>query len=161
VSWLITVISIVLREERLLLWLFSFWNCCIKFIKQVQLLKVFPLRYWGTMLSCVIAAIQSGIAGVCIDSSKAAWRLEWNLQLLTIIYSVIYSLQYLKSMKHMNEWRWSLVLKCDEHSEVIVYLFREHWPLLLHSAYYHGLLQSKDLLILQCSIPSLLFLWPF
>ncbi|XP_027938467.1 WAT1-related protein At1g44800-like [Vigna unguiculata] len=57
------------------------------FLVQVQLLKVFPLRYWGTMLSCVIAAIQSGIAGVCIDSSKAAWRLEWNLQLLTIIYS--------------------------------------------------------------------------
>ncbi|WVY90659.1 hypothetical protein V8G54_036173 [Vigna mungo] len=47
----------------------------------VQLLKVFPLRYWGTMLSCVIAAIQAGILGVCIDSSKAAWRLEWNVEL--------------------------------------------------------------------------------
>ncbi|BAT81580.1 hypothetical protein LR48_Vigan07g182600 [Vigna angularis] len=57
------------------------------FLLQVQLLKVFPLRYWATMLSCVIAAIQAGIVGVCIDSSKAAWRLEWNLQLVTIIYS--------------------------------------------------------------------------
>ncbi|XP_022637811.1 WAT1-related protein At5g64700 isoform X2 [Vigna radiata var. radiata] len=57
------------------------------FLLQVQLLKVFPLRYWGTMLSCVIAAIQAAIVGVCIDSSKAAWRLEWNLQLVTIIYS--------------------------------------------------------------------------
>ncbi|TKY56413.1 WAT1-related protein [Spatholobus suberectus] len=57
------------------------------FIVQVKLLKVFPLKYWGTMLACVVAAIQSAIIGVFIDSSKAAWRLEWNLQLITIVYS--------------------------------------------------------------------------
>ncbi|KAK7301013.1 hypothetical protein RJT34_11868 [Clitoria ternatea] len=57
------------------------------FIVQVQLQKVFPLRYFGTMLACVIAAIQSAIIGVIVDSSKAAWRLEWNLQLITILYS--------------------------------------------------------------------------
>ncbi|KAH1214312.1 WAT1-related protein [Glycine max] len=57
------------------------------FLVQVQLLKVFPLRYTGTMLACVLAAIQGGIIGVCIDSSKAAWKLEWNLQLVTIVYS--------------------------------------------------------------------------
>lgn len=56
------------------------------FIVQVRLLKVFP-RYWGTMLACVMAAIQSSIIGVCIDSSKASWRLQWNLQLITIVYS--------------------------------------------------------------------------
>ncbi|KAH1061581.1 hypothetical protein GYH30_004856 [Glycine max] len=57
------------------------------FIVQVQLLKVFPLRYTGTMLACILAAIQGGIVGICIDSRKAAWRLEWNLQLVTILYS--------------------------------------------------------------------------
>ncbi|KHN46200.1 Auxin-induced protein 5NG4 [Glycine soja] len=57
------------------------------FIVQVQLLKVFPLRYTGTMLACILAAIQGGIIGICIDSRKAAWRLEWNLQLVTILYS--------------------------------------------------------------------------
>ncbi|KAL5129121.1 WAT1-related protein [Glycine soja] len=51
----------------------------------VQLLKVFPLRYTGTMLACILAAIQGEIIGVCINSSKAAWRLEWNL--VTIMYS--------------------------------------------------------------------------
>jgi len=54
----------------------------------VKLLKVFPLKYWGTMVSCILAAIQAAAVGVCLDSSKAAWRLEWNLQLITIVYSV-------------------------------------------------------------------------
>jgi len=56
--------------------------------KQVKLVKVFPLRYWGTMLSCVMAAIQSTVIGACVNRSKEAWRLEWNLQLITILYSV-------------------------------------------------------------------------
>lgn len=51
-------------------------------------MKVFPLRYWGTMLSCVMAAIQSAVIGACVNQSKEAWRLDWNLQLITILYSV-------------------------------------------------------------------------
>ncbi|PNX83412.1 auxin-induced protein 5ng4-like [Trifolium pratense] len=39
------------------------------------------------MISCIMAAIQSSIIGVCIDSRKEVWRLEWNLQLITILYS--------------------------------------------------------------------------
>ncbi|WJX58138.1 hypothetical protein P8452_43623 [Trifolium repens] len=57
------------------------------FILQAKLMILFPLRYWGTALSCVMAALQAAIIGVCIDSSKEAWKLEWNLQLITIIYS--------------------------------------------------------------------------
>ena len=60
---------------------------CFEF-KQVKMVKVLPLRYWGTMLSCIMAAIQSVVIGLCIDSSKVAWRLGWNLQLITILYSV-------------------------------------------------------------------------
>ncbi|XP_027368427.1 WAT1-related protein At5g64700-like [Abrus precatorius] len=61
---------------------YSLW-----FIAQVKLLKVFPLRCWGIMMTCIFAAIQGAIIGVCIDTSKAAWRIEWNLQLATIVYS--------------------------------------------------------------------------
>ncbi|CAL0315595.1 unnamed protein product [Lupinus luteus] len=57
------------------------------FILQVKLLKVFPFRYWGTMIACVMAAIISSIIGVCMDSSQASWRLQWNLELITIVYS--------------------------------------------------------------------------
>lgn len=57
------------------------------FFIQVKLVEVFPLRYWGIMLQCVMAAIQSAVIGACVDSSKEAWRLGWNLQLITILYS--------------------------------------------------------------------------
>ncbi|KAL2317541.1 hypothetical protein Fmac_031417 [Flemingia macrophylla] len=57
------------------------------FIAQVMLLRVFPLRYWGTMLTCTVAAIQAAIIGALLDSSKASWKLELNLQLITILYS--------------------------------------------------------------------------
>ncbi|KAK7321323.1 hypothetical protein VNO77_31850 [Canavalia gladiata] len=57
------------------------------YIFQVKLLKVFPLGYWGTMLACVMATVQSAIIGILIDSSKAVWTFEWNLQLITIVYS--------------------------------------------------------------------------
>ncbi|KAE9596011.1 putative EamA domain-containing protein [Lupinus albus] len=65
----------------------SCFSYTIWFTLQVKLLKVFPFRYWGTMLACVMAAIQSSIIGVCIDSNKASWRLQWNLELITVVYS--------------------------------------------------------------------------
>ncbi|KAK2972809.1 hypothetical protein RJ640_028337 [Escallonia rubra] len=57
------------------------------FILQVKLLKVFPYKYLATMLICIIASIQQVVIGLCIDRTKAAWRLGWNLQLITIVYS--------------------------------------------------------------------------
>ncbi|KAK2376342.1 hypothetical protein P8452_48376 [Trifolium repens] len=65
-------------------------SCCsftAWFILQVKFVKVFPLRYWGTMLSCIMASIQSAVIGAYIDPRKEVWRLEWNLQLITIFYS--------------------------------------------------------------------------
>ncbi|XP_057954084.1 WAT1-related protein At1g43650-like [Malania oleifera] len=57
------------------------------FIVQVKLLKVFASKYWATMLTCIIAALQSMVVGLCLDRSKAAWKLGWDLQLVTIVYS--------------------------------------------------------------------------
>ncbi|CAL5189578.1 unnamed protein product [Lathyrus oleraceus] len=70
--------------------LFLVGSCCCYtawFIIQVKLIKVFPLKYWGTMLSCVMAAIQSALIGLCINSNIDAWRLGWNLQLITILFT--------------------------------------------------------------------------
>ncbi|KAL0317908.1 UNVERIFIED_CONTAM: WAT1-related protein [Sesamum angustifolium] len=58
------------------------------FILQVKLFKVFPHKYWATLLTCVFASFQATIIGVCIDRNPRAWRLAWNLQLLTIFYSL-------------------------------------------------------------------------
>ncbi|KAJ6887691.1 hypothetical protein NC652_028840 [Populus alba x Populus x berolinensis] len=57
------------------------------YILQAKLLKVFPFKYHTTMITCILASIQSAAIGLCIDRSNAAWKIEWNLQLLTIIYS--------------------------------------------------------------------------
>ncbi|KAK3042818.1 hypothetical protein RJ639_001091 [Escallonia herrerae] len=57
------------------------------FILQVKLLKVFPYKYLATMLISIVASIQQVVIGLCIDRTKAAWRLGWNLQLITIVYS--------------------------------------------------------------------------
>ncbi|XP_065860381.1 WAT1-related protein At1g25270-like isoform X2 [Euphorbia lathyris] len=61
---------------------YAFW-----YILQVKLMKVLPSKYWTTMLTCIIASVQSVIVGLFLDTSKAAWQLGWNLQLLTILYS--------------------------------------------------------------------------
>ncbi|KAF4398865.1 hypothetical protein G4B88_023459, partial [Cannabis sativa] len=53
----------------------------------VKLKQIFPYKYWSTMLTCLIGALQSAIVGLCLDRSVASWRLGWNLQLITIIYS--------------------------------------------------------------------------
>ncbi|KAA8540111.1 hypothetical protein F0562_026803 [Nyssa sinensis] len=58
------------------------------FLVQVKLFKVFPHKYWATMLTCIIASIQTTVIGLCLDRKKAAWKLGWNLQLVTIIYSL-------------------------------------------------------------------------
>ncbi|KAJ6376213.1 hypothetical protein OIU77_001059 [Salix suchowensis] len=62
---------------------YSLW-----YILQAKLLKVFPFKYHHTtMITCFLASIQSAVIGLCMDRSSAAGKLEWNLQLLTIIYS--------------------------------------------------------------------------
>lgn len=57
------------------------------FILQVKLNQAFPYKYWTTFLICIIASVQQVVLGLCIDRSKTAWKLGWNLQLITIVYS--------------------------------------------------------------------------
>ncbi|XP_058206320.1 WAT1-related protein At5g64700-like [Rhododendron vialii] len=57
------------------------------FMVQVKLFKLFPYKYWATMLTCIIASVQGAVVGLCIDTNKGSWALGWNLQLVTIIYS--------------------------------------------------------------------------
>lgn len=55
---------------------------------QVKLLKVFPHKYSATLAICVIASVQAAVMGLCLDTKPKSWRLGWNLQLITIFYSV-------------------------------------------------------------------------
>ncbi|CAN1262681.1 WAT1-related protein At1g68170 [Linum perenne] len=68
----------------------NFFNL-VPILTFVKVQKVFPFRYWATMLTCAIAAVQSSAVGLCIDRRKSAWELGWNMQLLTIVYSGAFS----------------------------------------------------------------------
>jgi hypothetical protein len=55
---------------------------------QARLVNVFPSTYWMTMLTCLVGSMQSLVVGVFLVPDRAEWRLKWDLQLLTVIYSV-------------------------------------------------------------------------
>nr|XP_034576565.1 WAT1-related protein At5g07050-like isoform X2 [Setaria viridis] len=57
----------------------------------VRLAKVFPFRYWATTLTCLSGSLQAFVIGILIDSKKSAWTLKWDLQLLTVIYSGVFT----------------------------------------------------------------------
>ena len=51
-------------------------------------MKVFPSTYWMTTLTSLVGSMQSLVVGVLVVPDRAEWRLEWNLKLLTVVYSV-------------------------------------------------------------------------
>ncbi|CAL5036268.1 unnamed protein product [Urochloa decumbens] len=65
---------------------FALW-----FIVQARLGKVFPSRYWATMLTCLSGSIQSCVVGVFLSHDRADWRLNWDLQLLTVVCSGVFN----------------------------------------------------------------------
>ena len=50
---------------------------------------VYP-SYSGTALMCISAAIQSAVYGMCAEKDWSAWKLGWNIRLLTVVYIVRY-----------------------------------------------------------------------
>ncbi|CAA0816438.1 WAT1-related protein [Striga hermonthica] len=63
----------------------------IWFVLQVKLFKVFPYRYWANMLTCVIASAQTALIGLCMNRDPKAWKLGFNLELVTIVYSGVFA----------------------------------------------------------------------
>lgn len=55
---------------------------------QVKAWKVFPYKYWTTFFTCTFAAVQGAVIGALIYRSSKRWELGWNLELVTILYSV-------------------------------------------------------------------------
>jgi hypothetical protein len=45
--------------------------------------------YWVTTLTCLLGSLQSLVLGVLLVRDRAEWKLKWDLQLLTVVYSVI------------------------------------------------------------------------
>ncbi|WJZ86379.1 hypothetical protein VitviT2T_005839 [Vitis vinifera] len=47
---------------------------------------VYP-SYSGTALMCVCASIQSVVYAMCTERDWSAWKLGWDIRLLTVVYS--------------------------------------------------------------------------
>jgi hypothetical protein len=63
---------------------FQFWPTD----PQAVVSKVYPARLSLNTLICFFASLQSSFLALFFARNPTLWKLEWNMQLLTIIYSV-------------------------------------------------------------------------
>ncbi|VAI82435.1 WAT1-related protein At5g64700-like [Triticum dicoccoides] len=64
----------------------SFAYACWYLI-QSKVLKVYPYKYWSSMVTCFVGGFQTALVGIILNTDKNAWKLGWNLDLVTILYS--------------------------------------------------------------------------
>ncbi|KAJ3684468.1 hypothetical protein LUZ61_013632 [Rhynchospora tenuis] len=57
------------------------------YLLQSKVLKVYPYKYWSSMMTCLLGGIQTGIVGIILKRDRKAWQLGCDLQLLAILYS--------------------------------------------------------------------------
>uniref|UniRef100_A0A0E0ANF2 WAT1-related protein n=1 Tax=Oryza glumipatula TaxID=40148 RepID=A0A0E0ANF2_9ORYZ len=75
----------------------TLWLCgsclsyAIYFIVQARLVKVFPSTYLMTVLTSLLGSLQAFVVGVFLVHDRSEWRLKWDLQLLTVIYSGVFN----------------------------------------------------------------------
>uniref|UniRef100_A0A453M875 WAT1-related protein n=1 Tax=Aegilops tauschii subsp. strangulata TaxID=200361 RepID=A0A453M875_AEGTS len=52
-----------------------------------KVLKVYPYKYWSSMTTCLVGGLQTSLVGILLRRDKNTWKLGWDLNLVTIIYS--------------------------------------------------------------------------
>ncbi|KAG2549928.1 WAT1-related protein At3g30340-like isoform X2 [Panicum virgatum] len=72
-----------------ILLIISCLSLAVWYTVQAQMLKVFPYKYWSTVVTCFVGCIQMAVVGVAMNREKETWQLRWNMSLLTIVYSAI------------------------------------------------------------------------
>ncbi|KAL6885454.1 hypothetical protein ACP4OV_010233 [Aristida adscensionis] len=50
-------------------------------------MKVYPYKYWSSMATCLVGGFQTAFVGILLRRDWSAWKLGWEIQLLTIVYS--------------------------------------------------------------------------
>lgn len=78
---------------------------------QERLVKVFPSTYWMTSLTSLVGSIQALVVGVFLVRDRAEWKLHWNLELLTVVYSVRAGLF---GISYLNYYRVLTPFFCDD-----------------------------------------------
>jgi len=57
------------------------------YLIQSKILKVYPYKYWSSMATCLVGGFQTALAGVIVRRDVNAWKIGWDINLLTIVYS--------------------------------------------------------------------------
>ncbi|XBI07280.1 hypothetical protein VPH35_135205 [Triticum aestivum] len=57
------------------------------YLIQSKVMKVYPYKYWSSMVTCLVGGFQTALVGIILSRDKSAWKLGWDLNLLTIFYS--------------------------------------------------------------------------
>ncbi|CAN6165483.1 unnamed protein product [Urochloa humidicola] len=57
------------------------------YLIQSKVNKVYPYKYWSSMATCVVGGSMTAFVGVIVRRDGDAWKLGWNLELLTVVYS--------------------------------------------------------------------------
>uniref|UniRef100_A0A0E0QX87 WAT1-related protein n=1 Tax=Oryza rufipogon TaxID=4529 RepID=A0A0E0QX87_ORYRU len=52
-----------------------------------KVLKVYPYKYWSSMITCLVGGFQVAFVGIILRRHKSAWKLGWDLNLVTVVYS--------------------------------------------------------------------------
>ncbi|CAK9184065.1 unnamed protein product [Ilex paraguariensis] len=81
-----------LKGSALILVSYVAWSAWL--ILQAVVYKVYPARLSLNVLICFFASLQSSLLALFFGRNPTIWRLEWNVQLLTIIYTLRRSSSY-------------------------------------------------------------------
>ncbi|CAN6284414.1 unnamed protein product [Urochloa humidicola] len=57
------------------------------YLIQSKVHKVYPYKYWSSMTTCLVGGFMTALAGIVLRRDREAWKLGWNLNLLTVVYS--------------------------------------------------------------------------
>ncbi|KAF2930374.1 hypothetical protein DAI22_05g130101 [Oryza sativa Japonica Group] len=60
-------------------------------LRLAKLAKVFPSKYWATVLTCLSGSLQALVAGVLTTGDWSEWKLSWDLRLLAVAYSGVFN----------------------------------------------------------------------
>lgn len=64
---------------------------------QAKVYEVYPARLTTNTWICFFASLQSSVLALIFERKTYSWKLDWDIQLLTIIYSVWLSSQFYRT----------------------------------------------------------------
>lgn len=50
--------------------------------------NVYPHKYWSSTVTFFLGGLQTTLIGIILRRDRKTWKLGWDLQLLTIVYTV-------------------------------------------------------------------------